>query len=490
MNYCLLNSEENIIFKSVDEKFYRLYDKIQVYAVNNEKTISDCQIIKKAYEMAKYLHRDVKRKSGEMYIWHPYRVFEKLFNHGIIDINILCASLLHDTVEDTEYTLERINNDFNSDIKIYVEMLTKIEPSTDITDGLTKKEAQFMTDEQYIEIGQNNPSAMLIKFADRWDNLHTCTHMSEQSIKKNIAHTKSILIPIAKKIGCFSFAEELEDSCFLASKPDLYKNISASLKNYFDSSKKQINKTISEIVKLFEGEIVVNPNFITPYPYVVYNDIKKTFKGEIQTKKNLFSFYQYKPYVFLKLEIPDIMKEKIYSYFVVNVLPKLQSKNISVTGEGSYISYDNYSIVYWHAEDYYYNHFRFLVGKKSDYDALYRGNPDINHTKIYIGSIRDEGKKVQIYTKDGNPFTVEKGATVLDYAFIINTMMGACYKEAYVNGNKVELDYVLQNKDQVYIVKDKVVKASVSWFRYLETKTARNRLISFIEKKYILKEKD
>lgn len=201
--------------------------------------------IRRAYEIAKYYHRDTRRKSGELYLYHPLAVLEKLFNEGFVDSDILAAAILHDTVEDTPYTLEDVSCDFGHDVSKYVRAVTKIEAATGPLSGNTKKTAQRQTDEHMLELAQQHPLALYIKLADRWHNLHTCGKMSTDSIRKNIAHTKSILIPLARKIGCNEIANQLRDACLLAMHPDEYSNIVEQQNKFIKNSRKGITKTIT-----------------------------------------------------------------------------------------------------------------------------------------------------------------------------------------------------------------------------------------------------
>ena len=275
MPYYTLSQEEQCIFATIDAEFNAFLLKVKSAMIGENAVVIEADYLRKAYEIARYWHKDTQRKSGELYLYHPLAVCKKMYDDGIVDKKVLAAALLHDTVEDTNYTPEMIEQDFDSTVRAYVESVTKLEPSEDHLDGITKNQAQILTDERYIELGRKHPLALYIKFADRYHNLHTCGQMSEKSIKKNVAHTKSILIPLARRVGCNLIADQLEDACMLAMHPDYYQNIHCQLEAFGKASKRHICKLLREISAHCEGIATVDTDFSLPYPFAVYEEIKR-----------------------------------------------------------------------------------------------------------------------------------------------------------------------------------------------------------------------
>lgn len=480
MPYYTLTPEDQRVFNTIDSEFNSFISKIKSTMIGKNAIIIDIDFLRKAYEIAKYWHKDTRRKSGELYLYHPLAVCKKMFDDGFVDKDALAAALLHDTVEDTGYTPEMIEEDFNKTVKIYVEIVTKLEASKDSLDGVTKTQAQILTDEHYIEDGRKHPLALYIKFADRYHNLHTCEQMSEKSIKKNVAHTRNILIPIARRIGCNLIADQLEDACMLALHPDNYKNIRCQLQDFASLSHNKIKTALRDISTHCMEKAAVDTDFTLPYPTTVSNEIKQAHPNlHINfRRRDLFSFYHYKPYVEAFFLLSSPTAESLCSQFF-HIVSELQ---------------DNHKIVIMHEyesdeiahvdiiETRNNNKIRFIICSLDKYRSYFNGITNRKIEKFYSGSLLSCDKRVRILTRNGDPFDIEKDATVLDFAFILNTNIGAHYIGAEVNGKSVEMDYVLQPNDQVNILKGDEPTARISWFGILKTTTATNRLIKLLEK--------
>ena len=408
-----------------------------------------------------------------------------MFDDGLVDKDALAAALLHDTVEDTEYTPDMVEIDFNINVRIYVEIVTKLDPSKDALDGVAKAQAQMLTDEHYIEVGRKYPLALYIKFADRYHNLQTCGHMSEKSIKKNVAHTKSILIPLARKVGCNMIADQLEDACMLAMHQDNYKNIQCQLQSFALASRKHITKTLRDISEHCDDKATVNVNFTLPYPVTVCEEIKlKHVNQQVNMgRKDLFSFYHYKPYAESIFLIDHPTDESLCSQFVHLLSDLLDKKKLAVVSEK-----ESDGIARINVLDTYNNKICFIVCSHDKYRSHFNGITNRKIEKLYSGSLLPCDKRVRIFTKNGDPFDIEKDATVLDFAFILNANIGINYIGAEVNGKVVDMDYILQTNDQVTVLKGEMPTARIAWFRTLRTSTAKNRLITYLENVFYTKE--
>ena len=470
--YYKLSDKDNSGFAIIDHEFELLINRI--YRSN---MVLNVDKIRRAYEIAKYYHRDTKRKSGELYLYHPLAVLEKLFNDGFVDPDILAAAMLHDTVEDTTYTLDDIQRDFGYDVREYVHAVTKFEASDDPLAGSTKKISQEQTDEHMLELGQNYRLALYIKLADRWHNLHTCQKMSAESIKRNVSHTKRILIPLARKIGCNVMADELLDACFYAQHQNEYENIKSQQLDYVKYSRKGLEKTISLIKGVADNKAEVDSHFTVPYPFKVRKDIREKFPNANILRPDLFSFFEYRPYVLLFVKIYKPSEKSLHTQFLEICKDLIANNTITIINEPDNSDVQSANIAYIDIVDsVYYNRIRVIIIAKDDF-YRYR-NPLSAQCNIprSPGALNPE-KSITVYSKDGHPIDIERGATVLDFAFILNSEIGAHYKSAEVNGTYVDIDYVLQPNDTILIHKNDTPTARIEWFRVLETKTAINRLI-------------
>ena len=471
-----LTAEENAVFSIIDAEFEtlvaRFYDSNVIFNVDK---------IKKSYEVAKYFHRDTRRKSGELYLYHPLAVLQKLYDDGFVDPNILVAAMLHDTVEDTAYTLVDIERDFGNEVREYVHAVTKIEASIDPLSGDTKKSAQQQTDEHMLELGQKYPFALYIKLADRWHNLHTCGKMSMDSIRKNVAHTKSVLIPLARKIGCNVIADQLRDACLLAKHPEEYANILKQLNENLKNSRKGIEKTLSTLRNALQPNVEVDTQFMLPYPCDVKADIRLKIGNANLTRSDLFSVYQYQPYVIAFCKLTEVTEKTLRGQFVKICKQLINDGIITVIDENDKPEIKSTTVSYIDVFDSYYNKIRIVLLAKQEF-WKYR-NPLAQHENIprSTAAFLPSDKRITVHSKDGHPIEIEKGATVLDFAFLLNSEIGAHFESAEVNSNIVEIDYILQPEDTILIHKSEEKTARIEWFKILETKAARNRLITILK---------
>lgn len=485
MVYYSLSFEEERIFESIDEEFEKFIK--QIHIGNTEKNLNiDIKKLRKAWQIAKYWHKDTRRKSGELYLYHPLAVCKKLFNDGIMDVDVLIAGLLHDTIEDTPYEFNQLVEDFNQTVCELVKAVTKFEGTEDPTDGITKKQAQFKTDEHLLSVAKDYPNAAYIKFADRWHNLHTCQKMSEESIKANINHTKTVLIPVARKLGCNKISEELMDSCLLALNPEAHENIYQLQKEFVNSSRKTILKTHSAIKSSCGDSIDIQSNdgrIFSPLPYMIAEEINTKYKNVNLLRDDLFSFYSYKPYTILYFKILESKENSLKKDFLSLCNNLINNGTITVVSKFKNFVKDGANICYVDIIDSYNNKIKVII-YKDDFLNTVSDHYGINLTPA---TILPPEKKIYVYTREGNKMEIEKGCTVLDFAFVLNTKIGVCFAGAKVNDKQVEMDYVLEQGDQVTIIKSGVYTARLEWFKILETKPAISRLVEWM-KEYQCKE--
>ena len=481
MVYYGLSLEENAVFATIDEEFRSFKKHIDLtYNARNLIPV-DTDKLCKAWEIAKYWHRDVRRKSGELYLYHPLSVCKKMFHDGFRDADALVAALLHDTIEDTGYSEGRMVRDFGSEVCELVKAVTKFEATDDPADAMTKKQAQIMTDEHLLQVAKEHPFAAYIKFADRWHNLHTCQKMSPKSIQKNVTHTKTVLIPVARKLGCHSIAEELQDACMLAKYPEAYENISKAQKTFAHNSRKSILKTINAICTACGDSATLEGgegNIVLPLPYTVVNEIRRNHKNVNFRRPDLFSFCSYRPYAMVYFRLTEPTEETLEHRFIRLCKNLIANNTISIESEFRDHNVENMSVVYVDITDRYHNKLRVVVYTKDFRNTI----ADRYGQRLTPATILPPEKRIRIYTKDGHPMEIEKGCTVLDFAFILKTDIGVCYNGAEVNGNSVEMDHVLQPGDQVTVIKAETPTARLDWFKILETKPAVSRLVEWMKK--------
>lgn len=353
----------------------------------------------------------------------------------------------------------------------------------DSADAMTKKQVHAMTDEHLLQAAKEYPFAAYIKFADRWHNLHTGQKMSEKNIQKNVLHTKTVLIPVARKLGCNRMAEELKNSCMLAKYPEAYENISRTQRTFLDNSRKSLIKTINAMRSSCSDKVEianVDGRIDVPLPYVVANETRKNHKNVNCKRPDLFSFCSYKPYAMVCFKIKEPTSDSL-EHQVIHLCKNLIANNtISIESEFRDSNIEDANVIYFDITDAYHNNHNKL--RVVVYTKEFR-NTIVEHygLKLTLATILPPEKKIHIFTKDGKRMEIEKGCTMLDFAFVLKTEIGVCYNGAEVNGKPAEMAYILQPGDQVTIIKAGNPTANLNWFKILETKPAMSRLVEWMK---------
>lgn len=266
-----------------------------------------------------------------------------------------------------------------------------------------------MTDEHLLLVANEYPFAAYIKFADRWNNLHTCQKMSEKSIQKNVSHTKTVLIPIARRLGCHKIAEELMDSCMLAQYPAAYENITKLQKAFANSSRKSISKTITAIRSSCSHKVNIeniDGRVELPLPYMIANEIRDAYKTANLARQDLFSFYSYRSFSMVYFKINEPTNDSLEHQFLQICKNLIANGIISVDSKFLNNDIEDVNLAYVDISDVYHNKLRVVV-----YTRDFR-NTIIEHygVKFTPATILPPEKRIRVFTKDGNPMDIEKVA--------------------------------------------------------------------------------
>ena len=195
------------------------------------------EVISKAFVRARNLHKGQKRQSGEAYIVHPLSV-AFILSEMKADTNTICAALLHDTIEDTKMTKEKIEQEFNSTIATLVDGVTKISKM-----NFSSREEQVATNTRKIITSlDEDVRIVIIKLADRLHNMRTLQFKNEFKQKENAIETMEIFVPLAYYLGAYQIKSELEDLSLYYLKPDVYKNIESTLEEIKSDAEGVIKK--------------------------------------------------------------------------------------------------------------------------------------------------------------------------------------------------------------------------------------------------------
>ena len=459
----------------------------------------DKKEIRKAFNLAVEAHKDIRRKSGEPYIYHPIAVAHIAAKEiGLGTTSIICA-LLHDVVEDTDYTLNDIEKLFGKKVSQIIDGLTKIQDVFDKNVSLQAENFRKM-----LLTLSDDVRVILIKLSDRLHNMRTLDNMTKSKQLKIASETLFLYAPLAHRLGLYPIKTELEDLGLKFTKPEVYKAIAQELK----ATKEERNKYISKFTKPIKTKLKENSLDIS-----VTGRSKSIFsiRNKMITKgvnfDNIFDKFAIRIIVDSTSENEKADCWKIYSivtdFYKPNPdrlrdwisTPKVngyESLHTTVMGEdGKWVEVQIRSKRMDEiAEKGYAAHWKYKQ-KGSKENSLDRWidnirelleNPETNaidfiddfKLNLYSGEI-------YIFTPGGDLKTLPKGATALDFAFSIHTDVGLKCMGVKVNGKLVSLSHPLISGDQVEVITSTKQRPREDWLRFVVTSRAKSRIKSALK---------
>jgi len=488
MNYDLEKENKEILarYKDLISNTYRTLDE------ENNK------LIRKAFDIALDAHKDQRRKTGEPYIYHPIEVAKIVANEvGLGATSIACA-LLHDVIEDSEYTYEDLKKIFGETIADIVNGLTKI--------SVMNQQNISVQSENYRKLLltlSEDFRVILIKIADRLHNMRTLESMHPVKQKKIAAETAYIYAPLAHRFGLYSIKSELEDLSLKYNNPDVYNEILGKLETAKEGREKYVQEFTKEVSEQLKEE---NLNF--------------TIKGRA---KAISSIYR-------KMQKQNVTFEEVYDNYAIRIIYKSDPRN------EKFLAWKIYSIVTdlyqsnpsrmrdWISQPrstgYESLHLTVMgpdkkwievqirsermneiaekgVAAHYKYKEGYRKNTDDQRFENWVAEIRDvleqqqnlstsellDNIKLNLYSKEVFVFTpkgeikiLPTGATALDFAFSVHSDLGTKCLGAKINGKLVPISYVLQNGDQIDILSSQNQKPKPDWLDFVVTSKAKSKI--------------
>ena len=455
----------------------------------------DKKLIRLAFDTAVDAHKNQRRKSGEPYIFHPIAVAKIVASQIGLDAIAIASALLHDVVEDTDYTIEDMERLFGKTVAHIVEGLTKISSMSREND-ISLQAENFR---KLLLTMNDDVRVILIKIADRLHNMQTMDSMADYKQAKIASETLYIYAPIAHRIGLYNIKTELEDLALKYTDPERYN----SILNKMEESKEEQQEYIEAFTKIVETSLT-------------QQKIDYSIKGR---PKSIYSIYR-------KMESQGVSFEEVYDKFAIRIIYK------SEPAEEKFLAWKIYSIVT--------DHFRpnptrlrdwISSPKSTGYEALHitvmgpKGKwVEVQirsermheiaekgyaaHFKYKHGDQKEEGiemwlnrlqevfenseanavdfvedfklnlysKEIFVFTPNGEIKSLPKGATPLDFAFYIHTGVGLKTRGAKVNNKLVPLNYVLKSGETVEIITAENVKPTKNWLNYATTAKARSKI--------------
>ena len=464
--------------------------------------------IRHAFEVAAEAHKHMRRKSGEPYILHPIAVAKIAATEMYLGTTSIICALLHDTVEDTEMTLDDIQFDFGNTARQIIDGLTKI--STVAAGKETTLQAENFR--KILLTLADDPRVILIKIADRLHNMRTLQSMRKDKQLKIASETSFIYAPIAHRLGLYEIKSELEDLSLRYTQPEVYFDLKDKLAN----TKRERNKYIRD--------------FIKPVKLKLANE---GFQFEIAGRsKSIHSIWN-------KMEKKNVSFEEVFDLFAIRIIldsPYQDEKSdcwkvFSIITDLYHHTTDRmrdwlsapksngYEALHttvmspagkWVevqirskrmneiAEKGLAAHWKYKEGESNNKGAPKAENkidlwlkniretlqdPDVNALEL-ISDIKTDLFKDEIfcYSPKGKVVSLPKGATALDFAFDIHSELGKNCIGAKINYKLVPISEELKNGDQIEIITSKKQKPSSDWLSFVKTGKAKSRI------KYYLKE--
>ncbi len=450
--------------------------------------------VKKAYALAEYLHKDQFRESGEEYINHPLNVAYILAEMHA-DSDTLCAALLHDTLEDTKITKEEIEENFNSDVANLVDGVTKLAKMNFAT-----KEEQNLANTRKIITGlSNDVRIIIIKLADRLHNMRTLQYKRAFKQKENSLETLELFVPLAYSLGAYRIKSELEDLSLKYLKPGVYKQIAQKQELIAEHSMPFLQEMLLKIQEILtcngvNSEIKIRTKNI----YGIYKKLEEGYKlsniHDLLALKIMVDEL-YDCYISLGLihHLYHPMNSKFKDYICNPKTNMYQSLHTTVFGPNGELvqtqirTYEMDKIASFGLTSYFdiesddarvkmqkalKDKFQFFTSLV-DIDSTFKNNRD------FVREVKKEvfADKVYVYTPKGEVIELPKGSTVIDFAYKIHSDIGNTMIGAIVNDADVPLSYVLQNKDRVKVITDKLISTpKKEWESIAQTSLARRKI--------------
>ena len=464
-------------------------------------------LITKAFNFAKQAHRGVRRLSGEPYIMHPIAVAQIACAEIGLGSTSICAALLHDVVEDTDYTVEDISNIFGEKIAMIVDGLTKI------SGGIFGEQASAQAEnfKKLLLTMSDDIRVILIKICDRLHNMRTLDSQPANKQYKIAGETLYIYAPLANRLGLNKVKSELENLSFKFEHPEEYASIEAKLQSTRASRDELFSKftePIEAALKQMGIQYEIKERVKTPYSiwskmqnkHVTFEEIydilavRIIFTPNVREDEVNECFKIYVAISKIYKSHPDRLRDwlsqpKANGYQALHVtLMSKQGRWIEVQ-----IRSDRMNEI---AEQGFAAHWKYKDGVDSEYTE------DENELNEWLGTIKEIlddpqpdamdfldtiklnlfASEIFVFTPKGEIRTLPAGCTALDFAFSIHTFLGSHCIGAKVNHKLVPLSHKLNSGDQVEILTSKSQHVSPSWINFVSTAKAKAKIQAILRR--------
>lgn len=459
----------------------------------------DDRLVERAFKLCYKAHYGITRSSGEPYYLHPLEVATIVIKEiGIDDLSV-AAALLHDTVEDTEVTLDDISRDFGPQVQSIIDGLTKIS-GVFLNKGVKQAEA-FM---KLLLSMAEDLRVVMIKFADRLHNMRTIQHLPRNKQLSVATETMELFAPLAHRFGLFKIKSELEDLSFKVIDPTTFKFIARKLREKKEARESFINEFMEPIRKQldtsgFNFEIKGRPKHI----YSIYRKMIRQQKP-FEEIYDLFA-------IRIILEEPHTKEDcwRVYSFITdaYTPIPERFRDFISVPKANGYQSLHTTVITRSGkvevqirtqkmdeiAEMGLAAHWKYKEGNTGTQtidrfvhwvrEVLDNPRPEAITEFVQDFQLNLYTDEIYVFTPKGELVTLPRGATPIDFAFEIHSQIGEKALAAKVNGKLVPLRHKMQSGDQVEVITGNKMNLNPDWMNDVVTHKAKSRIRQFIKQR-------
>ena len=462
-------------------------------------TEEEVAFVMKAYEYAKMMHKDQKRKSGEPYIIHPVNVAIILADLDM-DVETIIAALLHDVVEDTSATYDDVKNMFSEDIANIVDGVTKLNK----LNYKSSEDFQAENLRKMILAMNNDIRVIIVKLADRLHNLRTLEYMNEEKQKQKAKETIEIYAPLAGRLGIFKIKWELEDLSLRYLDPEGYYDLVEKINKKRSEREKEINEIIKAIsTELDKQELHYD---ISGRPKTFYSIYKK-MNGKNKSFESIYDLIAVRILVdtvkdcYAVLGIVHSMWKPLPGRFKdyiampkPNMYQSLHTTVISDTGEIFEIQIRTYEM-HEVAEYGIAAHWKYKGGKAQGKDVdnkldwlrqLLEWQKDLKDPKEFIDTLKIDffDDEVFVFTPNGDVVDLPEGSTPVDFAYRVHTGVGNTCVGAKVDSRIVPLNYKLKNGNIVEIITQKSASGpSRDWLKFVKSPRAKQKIKQWFKSK-------
>jgi guanosine-3',5'-bis(diphosphate) 3'-pyrophosphohydrolase len=454
---------------------------------------ADLDVLRRAYFFSARHHEGQTRASGEPYLVHPLEVANILADMKLDEVSV-ATGLLHDVVEDTLVELDVIRDSFGEEVAHLVDGLTKIAQIS----NQSREEQQAENVRKMLLAMVDDVRVVLVKLADRLHNMRTLQHLKPEKRRRIAQETLDIFAPIAHRLGMGRLRSELEDLAFKHLHPEDYRELSEQLERR-SKEHEAFLKTVTERIEEKMREIDV--------PFVsVEGRVKRLYSIWKKLRRQKIELDQVYDLIAARIITPD---ETRYCYAALGVVHTLwqpipgrfkdwiatprdnlyRSLHTSVIGTKGQPFEIQIRTEEMHrtAEEGVAAHWKYKEGRRGAHDddeafqwlrSLVEWSQEVKDSRDFLESLKLDlyPKDVYAFTPMGKVIQLQRGATPVDFAYMIHTEVGNTCSGARINGRMVPLRTAIQNGDVVEILTSPNAHPSRDWLNFLTTSRARNRV--------------